>query len=847
MKRPRLGVEYAYEPRSPDRWLVMRLTLRTLLAWMDGTLEPAQLADLSFRIEVTPSAQSLINRVRKALAAESAPQAVARSTRHGVDPNTVAAYLDNTLSSVAVVGFERVCLDSDQQLAEVAACHQVLKQVSRGPVPVSRRLRERCHALGPKAASLQLTPPSNPSNELAVRSRQDQLAAYSPSSSTGQRRDNLNAEESLAVATLEVEGLAQPSANDSSVNTPVEETSGFPPAPHSSLNATLPEFLQERPASKWPWIVAGGFVLTVWMGLAFRASPLARNWEFPSTKAGPSTAQSPDDSDSRPTDEGRSEQEEVAAVNESGPVLLPGVPTSTDPILNDITSPVTENVVANPAAELDEDVPQRFARKSPVRSGPSSDVPATNNMREEVAQKPSPPVVVSQWMMGDGVIFYREDRSGEWNSLSDNAQILNGSQLVVPAPYEATFRVAQGQFHVWGGARFGWLSEVADSAFACHLDLGQMVLSSSAGAGLEGLSMLVELAGELWRVDLPAGESLGIEVSAVLPTSVAQALTIPNRRVHLSIASGVARLTRLGAESLEITLTGPETLDLPLDPDRLNPGRRQAERETSSVSLPEPPKRVSLNSKSATSQFRKLFAAGGGVEEMLLGVATGADPRQSELATVSLGLLGSIESLVAVLQTTRHGESRLQAILGLRRCLLEAEANRHAIRESLTRRFSPELTQQVERLLWGFTPDDARSVEATGQLLDALGSTEVAVRELAITHLRELVRRDFDFQASGSELQRASALRAWRQLVHRNGGTLLRTQRGHTVNPTQVLEDTSESGKETTDSLDSSADSCADPTQPVNDTQTNFRIKSRLRLDHPLQDVSSYGGRMMLD
>jgi ABC-type hemin transport system ATPase subunit len=84
------------------------------------------------------------------------------------------------------------------------------------------------------------------------------------------------------------------------------------------------------------------------------------------------------------------------------------------------------------------------------------------------------------------------------------------------------------------------------------------------------------------------------------------------------------------------------------------------------------------------------------------------------------------------------------------------------------------VAEQVERLLWGYTVAEARTVEATTQLLEALNSPEIAVRELAITHLREMTGRDFDYQASGSEMQRSSAARAWRQLVNRNGGTVLK-------------------------------------------------------------------------
>jgi len=107
----------------------MRLTLRTLLAYLDKTLAPGEVSVLEDKIKQAKFATSLVDRISSVVADKSHPAMRIDAQGTAGDANTVAEYLDNTLDPNVVVDFEQACLSDDARLAEVAACHQILSSI----------------------------------------------------------------------------------------------------------------------------------------------------------------------------------------------------------------------------------------------------------------------------------------------------------------------------------------------------------------------------------------------------------------------------------------------------------------------------------------------------------------------------------------------------------------------------------------------------------------------------------------------------------------------------------------------------------------------------------------------
>lgn len=119
----------------------MRLTLRTLLAWLDDKLPPSEVRAIGKQVDEIPYAKELVKRIHRVTSQRrlTVPPATGPDS---VDANLVAAYIDNELEAERVAEFEKKCLGSDVHLAEVSSTHQILSLVGqKAKVPGEARLR----------------------------------------------------------------------------------------------------------------------------------------------------------------------------------------------------------------------------------------------------------------------------------------------------------------------------------------------------------------------------------------------------------------------------------------------------------------------------------------------------------------------------------------------------------------------------------------------------------------------------------------------------------------------------------------------------------------------------------
>ena len=159
----------------------MRLTLRTMLAYLDDILDPEDAKLLGKKITESDFASDLVYRTlsSKRRVNLSAPRL--DGTGIGSDPNTVAEYLDNTLEESRIPEFEKICLESEMHLGEVASCHTILTKVVEEPIEINDALRTRLiqlvHVKESESLDVAVSTASMPQDVVSANATADYMPA----------------------------------------------------------------------------------------------------------------------------------------------------------------------------------------------------------------------------------------------------------------------------------------------------------------------------------------------------------------------------------------------------------------------------------------------------------------------------------------------------------------------------------------------------------------------------------------------------------------------------------------------------------------------------------------------
>jgi hypothetical protein len=698
---------------------MMRLTLRTLLAYLDDVLEPSEAKEIGKKLQESPVATSLVSRIREVMRRRRLGAADLEGPGIGIDPNLVAQYLDNTLPADQVAEVEKICLESDQQLAEVAACHQILTLALGEPVEIAPSSRERLYVLGPVEA-----------------------------------RDKLQTGGESAVRGNGVPAL----------KTPISVTT-IPGSAGPSFEETLPDYLKHKPWSgKLVPIVVGVLLIAVWLGAIYSD---ANFWESlmglrsipaPMTEVSPLPA----------------EQKETPVTEE----LAQAPPAEPEKPAEETKSPVPMATKATETPKAAEPPPATVADRdetSPADAAPEPQPPEppepTEDLAANVARRPMPqPPMAIQYVSQEAVLLQLHPTEKNWYVVPKQADLKPGMVLACPDPFEAVLEFDHGAMRITllGDSAVEILKPGETGRAAIQLIKGRMILQTSRRD--EKTSSLGLLIGpRSGRIEFGTSDAMcGLEFllkepvayeQRVLPTDRIEGMYVLTGSVGWAPSDGPVRVANKDAYLSLLTDQPPIAIGPPrgTTPEWLDPQRRK----------------VGSILRRFAKQFEKEFEPNQPIESAMRALIRAPRPQISELAVRCLALTDNYQAVVQALAQADHEDTRKAAINGLRLWLGVRADRGPLLKQALQTYYErPDQIEALYRLLWGISVDEAKTQQASLELVEWLRSDQVEIRELAFANLVRLTGRKFDYRPLASLAQREPAVKRWYDHVLREGALI---------------------------------------------------------------------------
>ena len=706
----------------------MRLTLRTMLAYLDDILDPADGQDVGKKIEESEFATSLMHRMRDVTRRLrlGAPKLHGRGMGH--DPNTVAEYLDNTLLSERVADFEKVCLESDVHLAEVASCHQILALVLGEPAEIETTSRQRMYGLINETETADARASTREERKLRdgersarkkKKRRRPKVPEYLRESAEPEPQPQrwaaivlvgaLLAAVGIGVATywpeisrrLQVAGYPAVPPPDGAITDSQANQSGQPAANDN----------QRADNSQGGDRVGGP------------PSDASAEGEQPSDRADEEAARSaPDQS----TETASDERPAATSGNKKPRSARSAAETKTDEGATLATVP-DEQPIARPA---------RATKR-----------PATNESEESAPSGEG----VGRLISDHDVLLRKADE--QWQRVPARATVYAGQRLIALPTYRPSVAMSSGvTLQLLGGAIVSLGATDEDGAAQIRLDSGRLLLLTVAKPGAK-----IHLKAGDYQGTIEFGKdeaALAVEVQRALPEGADPEEEAAPATVDLYLASGEATWVDAKGRSDTLrgrahrSLTSPKAAgkasdEMPvwIEEGELNPMERRASTEVESFLRADKP-----------------------VAPAVTELATHRKIENSQLAAQCLALIDEFEPIVPLLNDPKYRVAWTPQIESLRAAIARGPKTAALVREAITTVRGKKLGDQLYRMLWGFNAQQLQD-GAAEQLISWLDAPDdqLDFRVLSFWNLHHITGLGLYYRPEDPEKTRRTPIQKWKQ------------------------------------------------------------------------------------
>ncbi len=523
----------------------MRLTLRTLLAYLDGVLDRQEAKVLQEKVAQGRLAKGMVDRIQTVIMQPklAAPKVDARGTAG--DANVVAEYLDNTMQALHVAEFEQACLAEDARLAEAASCHQILTIVLAKPAIVSPELRNRVRRLG-NSGSLQ-------AGEQDTKVRRGAGVFESLRNSVIERngkRLRIDPNHRGLVTTTE-EPRVTPERAIAAVGLELDD----------KLISQVPEYLRSGKSGHWSNTLTivgllGALGFVAWLSLGSLDNVrilLNQNTKIEGPSSDAPVVQQPSQLPP-PIVESSSTPPEPLVESVAPPMIPAGTPQSeTEPTATE--PPIVEtSIVAPPAGELPV-VPPPLVEPldAPVPSSKPPIAPSTAWLHWQPETKESTRALV----------FARRETPGSTPSIRrlTNGESLSGEeQLVVPPAFRTEFIVTPGiRWVASDESVIDSLSSDADDSAAVYLRLGRALVHATPDCQnlvlktpIDSFTLRMKDASSIVAIELRYKRVVGRTVEQAIESLSTSPIGMMQPVLSLVCVAGEATIDPLNEQSLPV-------------------------------------------------------------------------------------------------------------------------------------------------------------------------------------------------------------------------------------------------------------------------------------------------------
>jgi hypothetical protein len=748
----------------------MRLTLRNMLASMDEILEPAQQQEIRQKIEESEFATGIMHRIRDVTRRMRLGAPKLSGKGMGLDPNTVAMYLDNTLSSERVPDFEKVCLESDVHLAEVAACHQILALVLGEPAEVNPALRRKLYDIGQaseateaQSAAPKVPPPLPPT--VVKRGRRERPRV--PDYLREPRRSRIWAVAATLLLAVLLAAAVIRALGPYDQNNPALAWLPIWQRDQVAQNDAGAPTTDEpgRAIDNQPLNAVVGEDATAGTTADAASEPLPENSVPPGTADAAAAGSAPlsDPLSTRgktiPTDS----PPPAAASGTKAP--LPPEPVDAQSATKATTSEQTETTIRIPV-DRDPTTTDRITPSGPsaddAAKGPDPVDAAADRSADDRGAGDAPPLRVSQPVgrfLTDPNVLLRLNRAGQWERVAQGATLKAGDQLIVLPTFRPSLTLTGGlTVQVLGETLVELTPPDEKGVPGLRVPFGRIVLMTDAQPNISVRLSLGGRDGVATFVD--AGSTLAAEVRRFLPAGADPEKEPAYVAIDLYVPSGEIDW-KFGEN--------PEVKRIP-SPGRLTLGTPYPYEPADARELPAwiiAEKLAGADELGSGDLNRALSEEN--ERPVALTIRELAEHRRWELkylAARSLALIGEFDPFIPAFNDSDQRSVWPRQIESLQAALARSPQTAAMVRAAFERQRGDE-GRQLYRMLRGYSKADIQA-GAAEQLVEYLDHNSLDFRVLSFYALRSVpgVPPDFaGYRPESTPAARHRAVQQWRKMI----------------------------------------------------------------------------------